>query len=215
MCTTMNRGETCTILNVMPKIDPKWSATVSGDCYYVQFNAAGASHRTSTMELLKWAGEMARAVQAGQGTAEEYLTLRHRPEPENQYDRNAIAIDLRWPGDKKFLGGRKPSTYRHCGYVPAQLAEVVHSSGLLSELDQILLLLDHIWHGDDNPEVFRISVNLLVGNGDVWKYLHTGLSEAAAWSSVWGVGLLSPNEDHTFEVTRGEQPRNPYLTADW
>ncbi|WP_419939514.1 hypothetical protein [Candidatus Palauibacter sp.] len=113
------------------------------------------------------------------------------------------------PGDKKFLGGRKSSTYRHCGYVPEELAEVVYSSGLLLEPDLFFLLLDHIWYGDENPEVFRMAVNLFVDE-DGWKSLHAGLSEAAAWSSVWGIGMLSPDGGRTFEVTRGEQPENPY-----
>lgn len=193
----------------MGKIDPGWTAAVSDDCYYAQFNAAGTNYRTSTMELTEWARDVARAVEAGDGTAEEYLTLRHRPEPKNRHDRNAIAIDLCWPGDKRFFGGRKPSTHRHCGYVPAELAEVVHSSGLLSEPDQFLLLLDHIWYGDENPAAFHIAVNLLV-DGDGWESFHAGLSEVAAWRSVRGIGLLSPQGGRTFRLTRGEQPVNPY-----
>ena len=192
----------------MARIDTEWSASVSEDCYFLQFNVAGAPYRTSLDELLRWGKEAGEAVIGG-AAAQDYFTLRYRTEPNNPHDRNAIAVDLCWPGGKKLFGGRKPATYRHCGYVPAELAEAIHSSGLLSETDQLLLVLDHFWYGDDNPAAFRIAVNLVV-DGDEWESLHTNISECGAWGSVGGIGLIAASGGRTFRGTRGSQPTNLY-----
>ena len=191
----------------MGRIDPEWTATVSNDCYYVQFNVAGAQYRISTQELATWGTEVGNAVIEGHAT-EDFFLLRLRPEPDNRHDRNAIAVDLRWPGRKQLFRGRKPTVYRHCGYVPAELAEVIHASGLLVG-GGLLLLLDHIWYGDDNPAAFRVAVDLLA-DADGWELLHAEVTKSAAWSSVTGIGLISAGGGRTFRLTRGRKPKNLY-----
>lgn len=185
----------------MGRIDTHWSADVSGDCRYVQFNIAGARHRVSIDELIAWGSDVARAVDDTEG---DWIVLRHRPEPENPHDPDAIAVDLWYPGARKlFWRGRKPGTHRHVGYVPAVLAKAIRSSELLLTPDRIVFILDHIWYGDDDPTVFHMAANLMTDRDD-FELLQASITQRAAWSVVRGIGAIRPSGRQTFRLTRGE-----------
>lgn len=185
----------------MGRIDTHWSADVSGDCRYVQFNVAGARHRVSMDEVIEWGSAVARSVDKTEG---DWIVLRHRPEPQNPHDPDAIAIDLWCPGAKKlFWRGRKPATYRHVGYVPAELAKAIRSSGLLAKRERIVFILDHIWYGDDDPTAFHISANLMTDRDD-YELLKASINQRGAWSAVRGIGSITPSSGQTFRLTRGK-----------